>query len=659
MNSRLFIGDLYHARRVGPRRDFRYPVHMMWLDVDELNELDADRRWFGHNRPGIFSLYDRDYLGPGNSAIKEKLRRHVLDRNISLPDGRVMVLTSPRYLNYAFNPVSFYFVLDAGNQILLTVAEVNNTFDEKHLYVLDDSCRIATPHGFRYSRAKQFHVSPFFDRAGTYDFLFRFPEGGIDISIDLIRPDGPAFHARLNGKFLPLSNDSLGKLIIQYPMTGLLTMTRIVSQAAKLYMRGAPVYERPTPESTDTIGRRESKRRVPFSARVVLNALEGLSGRALDVQLPDGTTRRLGDASSESLPVRFHDWRAFRRILTDGDIGLGETYMNGDWTTPDLSAFMRLLVRNRDALDAVEDGRPLRRWLYRISGWLLRNTPRGSRRNIASHYDLSNEFFSLFLDPSMTYSSAFFETNEQSLEEAQESKYRRLCGKIGLADGDQVLEIGCGWGGFACFAARSKRCKVTAVTISKRQYEYARARVEREGLSDQVEIVLKDYRSLYGQYDKIVSIEMFEAVGYKYYRKYFSVIERLLKPEGLFAMQVISIPDQEFAHYRRTYDWIRKYIFPGGMLPSLTSISHAAARGSKLVLHDLENIGTHYAETLRRWRNRFNNERESVRALGFDIRFERMWKFYLTYCEAAFDCRYLGNLQLVFARPQLAAPPSR
>ncbi len=660
IRSRIFIGDLLHVRKAERPLSFTYPLHMLWLDLDELPALESVTRLFGHNRRALLSVRDEDYLGAEPQPIREKLSRLLQERGLSLPAGRVMLLTCARYFNYVFNPVSFYFGYDREDRLTLAVAEVNNTFSEKHLYVLDESRRLPASDGYRYARNKEFHVSPFMDLAGQYDFMFRFPDDGMDISIDLVKQNRQTFHARLTGQFLPFDATHVTKVLIRHPLTGFLTMTRILTQAARLYGRGAAVYERPVPASNDTIGKRRRANRAPLAARIVLNALETITRGRLVAHLPDGETRSFGDPNApHPIQLHFAEWRAFRKILAGGDIGLGESYMSGDWTTNDLTGFIRLLIDNKDAFKSVEDGNVLRRLGNRLLNWYRRNNRSGSRKNIAAHYDLSNDLFALFLDPTMTYSSAYFEEPEQTLEEAQHAKYRRLCEKIALQDGDELLEIGCGWGGFACYAARHATCRITAATISQEQYDYARERVEREGLEGRINVVLCDYRELTGQFDKIVSIEMFEAVGYEYYPTYFKSIERLLKRDGLFAMQAISIPDQNFDEYRKTPDWIRKYIFPGGLLPSLEAITRTATRHSRLVVQDMENIGPHYARTLALWREQFNDKIDAVRKLGFDIRFERMWNFYLSYCEAAFASRYLGNLQLVFARPQRAGRQPR
>jgi cyclopropane-fatty-acyl-phospholipid synthase len=653
MNSRIFQGGLFHARHLDHALSFGYPMYMLWLDLDELPQLDRQTRWFKHNRRGILSIRDADYLDATERPIKEKLFERLQARGIARPDGPVMLLTSPRYFGYVFNPVSFYAGYHTNGALAFAAAEVNNTFNEKHFYLLDVNARVPDEReGYRFMRKKDFHVSPFMDLAGHYDFLFRFPDNGIDIHIDLIKQNANAFHARLNGHFSEMNPTNLRRILWKYPLDGFLTMTRITMQAAKLYSRGATVYERPTPVSPDTIGHRAVAGKPPLSARLVLNALARIQQGALVMTLPNGEQQWLGESDHHApVTMAVRDWRVFKRLLMDGDIGLGETYMNGDWTTNDLTGLIQLLIDNRHAVDDVEDGHWLKQWRNRVLSWLRRNSITGSRKNISAHYDLSNDLFALFLDPSMTYSSACYESPDQSLADAQQVKYRKLCEKVELKDGDHVLEIGCGWGGFACFAAQYARCRVTAVTISQEQFDYAQARIKREGVADRVTLLLQDYRTLAGEkYDGIVSIEMFEAVGYEYYPAYFKAVDRLLKPGRRFAIQTITFPDQEFHHYRKTFDWIRKYIFPGGLLPSIEVIARVTAKHTGLVIQDLENIGLHYARTLREWRERFNDQIEAVRALGLDVRFERMWNFYLSYCEAAFASRYLGDAQIVFSR---------
>lgn len=385
-----------------------------------------------------------------------------------------------------------------------------------------------------------------------------------------------------------------------------------------------------------------------FAARLVLRRLGRLQTGTLELQVPGGATQRFGPGGGPTARLKVHRGRMFRRVVLEGEPGAGASYADGDWEADDLVEAIRLVIGNRQALSG---GTAPARWFASLLHRLRRNTVRGARRNIARHYDLGNEFFEQFLDPTMTYSAAVFEQADDDLAAAQTRKYRRLAEKGRIGPDDHVLEIGCGWGGFAEFAAREIGCRVTGITISPAQAAYATRRMEEAGLADRVEIRQQDYRRITGSFDRIVSIEMLEAVGHANLATWFAACDRLLAPEGVLAIQVITIPDQRYAEYRRGSDFIRRYIFPGGHLPSLGAIQRSLERHTSLGIEQLENIAPHYAETLRRWRRRFLERRDAVRMLGFDETFVRRWEYYLAYCEAAFGARALSDLQLVLSRP--------
>jgi cyclopropane-fatty-acyl-phospholipid synthase len=380
--------------------------------------------------------------------------------------------------------------------------------------------------------------------------------------------------------------------------------------------------------------------------RLLDRALAHLEGGTLAVTLPDGSTRRYGEGPEVRMHVRSRN--LLTRVATRGSIGLGESYVAGEWDADDLPALFELLLANADAarrrhprLHRVVTARPR---LNRRNG-ILR-----ARRNIAYHYDLGNDLFRAFLDETMTYSCAVFERDDEPLADAQRRKLRMVCDSLRLGPDDHVLEIGCGWGSFALTAAGEYGARVTGVTISREQAVLARERVAAAGLSGRVEIVERDYRLLEGRYTKVASIEMLEAIGEDQFETYFATIDRLLDPGGWACVQTILIPDQRYARYRATPDWIERYVFPGCLIPSVEAIQGALTRGSSLSLHGLEEIGPHYAETLRRWRVAFHERIGEVRALGYDDRFERIWDFYLAFCEAGFRTRWLRDAQLVLAR---------
>jgi cyclopropane-fatty-acyl-phospholipid synthase len=334
-------------------------------------------------------------------------------------------------------------------------------------------------------------------------------------------------------------------------------------------------------------------------------------------------------------------------------LGAGEAYMKGHWTCDDLPSLARILVRNVSTLDAMETGpaRLARRAAERVTAIARRNTRGGSRRNIAQHYDLSNDFFRLFLDESMMYSSAFYEREDASLEEAQIAKLDRVCRKLDLKAGDHLLEIGTGWGALAIHAARVYGCRVTTTTISAEQHRLSSERVVAAGLEDRIEVLLRDYRDIEGQYDKLVSIEMIEAVGHEYLDDYFRVCGERLAPDGVMLLQAITIADQHQEKHRASVDFIKAYIFPGSCLPSVTSMVSSATRSSDLRLADLEDLTPSYARTLRVWRDRFMGRVEDVRRLGFGPDFIRMWEYYLAYCEGGFEEGYLGCVHAAFTKP--------
>jgi len=391
-----------------------------------------------------------------------------------------------------------------------------------------------------------------------------------------------------------------------------------------------------------------------FARDLCLRVLANIKTGSLT--LHDGSeTFRFGsteDADQPHAEVHVHDRALYRQMLSGGSIATGEAYMQGTWTSPDLVAVMRLFSANLATLDMIESGQS---WLatlgLKLSHALNRNTRTGSRKNISAHYDLGNDFFKLFLDPTMMYSSALFPSADASLEEASIAKLDELCRQLELRSEDHLLEIGTGWGGMAIHAARHYGCRVTTTTISRQQYEYACDQVQQAGLQDRVTVLCEDYRNLTGRYDKLVSIEMIEAVGHAFYSNYFQRCSALLKPEGKMVIQAITIADQRYDAARRSVDFIQRYIFPGGCLPSVAVISDHLARDTDMQMVHLRDITADYALTLAHWRERFMAVQETVLRQGFDRSFIRMWEFYLAYCEGGFRERIIGTVQLAFAKP--------
>ncbi|MEI8104477.1 MAG: class I SAM-dependent methyltransferase [Actinomycetes bacterium] len=389
---------------------------------------------------------------------------------------------------------------------------------------------------------------------------------------------------------------------------------------------------------------------VPLLDRIAVasldRALRHLEGGTLVVELPDGTTRRYGSGPAVSMSI--HDNGIFRRIATRAKLGLGESYTANEWDTDDLVGLFELLLRNAEA--AAQRHTTLRRILEARPRPNRRNGFLAARRNIAYHYDLGNDLFELMLDETMTYSCGIFESADDSLADAQRRKYRRICETLQLGPDDRVLEIGCGWGGFARFASTEYGAHVTGLTISHAQATFARERNTAAGLDGRIAILEEDYRRHDGSYTKVASIEMLEAIGEREFPTYFAAIDRFLEPAGRACVQTILVPDERWNRYRKTPDWIERYIFPGCLIPSLGALTAASGAASRLQITEAAEIGSNYAETLRRWRTNFHDRIEEVRALGYDARFERTWDFYLAFCEAAFRTRALRDVQLTLCR---------
>lgn len=394
----------------------------------------------------------------------------------------------------------------------------------------------------------------------------------------------------------------------------------------------------------------ESLGKLPRPSRLALEMLNRLEGGALAVELPDNQHLRLGHGALVA-HLRVRDHAVFSEALARGDIGFAESYMDGDWDTEDLTGLLTLLSANREQLQGAIYGRVLRLIGHRLTHMLRANTRTGSKRNIEAHYDLGNDFYRLWLDPSMTYSAALFDSPDECLESAQLRKYRRILQQLDLKPGQIILEVGCGWGGFAEVAATEFDCRVLGITLSPSQLAFARERAVCGGFADKVQLELCDYRDVKGQYDHVVSIEMIEAVGERFWPTYFAQLSSLLKPGGRCVVQSITIADHLFARYRRGTDFIQRHIFPGGMLPCPKAVHQQAALAGLEIVDDFA-FGPDYGRTLSRWHEAFEARAAELEALGFAERFKRMWRFYLAYCEAGFRTGDIDVRHYTFAHAQ-------
>ena len=653
MNSKLYTGTVEHERFHPTHHHLNYDIYIYALDLAELENLDRRLPLFGYNRPRPVSLHDKDYLDPHPGSIRSKLLQRVSAQVPEKAIDRIIMVTSPKLLGYIFNPVNFYLCFDNRGQLAACVAEVNNTFGEKHVYVLSEPLDNGNGFPMRFRADKAFHVSPFNTMGGTYEFHVSDIRRELDIQIDLHRDGKHILTARLQGSPVPLTPYHHLKTVLRHPVTPHLTISRIWREAFKLrFKRKLAFFSKPVPRSPMTIRRLPPTMVQRYCMKLMLNHLSRTKSGTLHLSMPDGTRYEFGrDGNRRPTDLRVNDYRFFSRTVLGSDIGLGEAFMFDEWDTNDIPAVLGFFIRNRNTFkdgDFTESLLP--RMLEKLRFLSRANTLTGSRRNIRRHYDLSNAFFRTFLDDAMAYSCAIFNSPDDTLEKAQQNKFRAIIGKARLGPADHLLEIGCGWGGFAIEAVRQTGCRVTGITISKDQCRLARKRVRDAGMQDRIRILFRDYRKMSGRFDKIVSIEMLEAVGHAYFGTFFKQLDRLLAPEGIAVIQTITIPDQRYEVYRKSHDWIQKHIFPGGLLPCLSILTRAMTRHSTLMVDHAENIGNHYATTLAEWHTRFNAHRNQVSQLGFDRIFQRKWAYYLGSCEAGFREGALGNLQLVLTR---------
>ena len=369
--------------------------------------------------------------------------------------------------------------------------------------------------------------------------------------------------------------------------------------------------------------------------------------------IKDGKSiNKFGKPGNLSAKINILDTVFYKNIILGGTIGASESFIRGEWSSPNLTNVIRALARNTEAQDKLENlftllSQPFLKVMHKLN----ENSLRGSKKNISRHYDLSNAFFSLFLDKNMMYSSAIYKSRKTSLEDASTNKLDVICKKLNLKKTDHVIEIGTGWGGFAIYAAKNYGCKVTTTTISIEQYKFAKQKIKEAGLGKKIKVLLKDYRLLKGQYDKLVSIEMIEAVGYQFYDEYFKIIGQLLKNDGEALIQAITIKDQRYSKAIQSVDFIQKYIFPGSCIPSITAIQNSLTSSTDLVINDIRDIGHHYARTLADWRKRFLKNKQEIRKLGFDDKFLRMWLFYFAYCEGGFEEKVISDIHLHITKP--------
>ena len=642
---------------------FQYPLYVYAIDLDELKTLDSRLPLFGYNCFRPVSIHDRDYLDNGPGSIREKLFRFLKGGGCAERVSSIILITSARYFNYVFNPVSFYYCFSEDANLLCIVAEVNNTFGERHVYLPDKIDKDDYTFPVRFTTPKEFHVSPFNDISGIYEFIFSDIRKELNIRLNLHRDNELVFYAELWGDPLPLTASSHLKTLARHPFIPHLSVPRIYWEAAKLYfLRKLSYHKKPIPISAMTI------RRIPLtffqkkSMNYIFRLLKAIRQGYLIITLPDGRRETFGSKESPTrAEMNINDYSFFPRVMMGGDIGLGESFMDGKWDSPDPSDVVKVLFENRDIMaDGNFTTTVYSRLRNRILDIARENTLTGAKRNIERHYDLGNAFFNTFLDSTMTYSCALFRSPDETLEEAQKNKLNSIIQKAAIGKDDHVLEIGCGWGSFAVEAVMQRECRVTGITLSREQYDYARSLAREKGLDERITILLRDYREMTGMFDRIISIEMLEAVGYRHLETFFACCDRLLNEGGYIVLQTIIIPDDRYDDYRKTVDWTRKHIFPGGHIPSLKAIRRILTKHPAFEIAGIDDISPHYVETLRRWRSNFIKKSNMLSRMGFDSKFQRKWTYYLASSEAGFASRSLGDLQIILKKrvpPRLFRQP--
>ncbi len=645
----IYRTTVTHDRQVPVRHSFEYRSYSWYVDLDELPSLP----WWLR----AFARFDaRDHLAgrPGQS-LRDRVDAYLVDHGAALPGGRITALLQARVLGYVFNPISVFWCHDHQGEVQHVIAEVHNTYGQRHAYLLPPANKPAVV-------AKKLYVSPFNRVSGHYQVLAPRPNQKLDLVVSLHDGSKPAFVARLRGTHSPATLRHITRMQIVSPLAPLMVALRIRIQGIALWLRRVPMVPRNTAISQKDLPAIDSERwpavaTVPSGPRaaasaIVANRLLRRIGNRLPVRFayPDGSAIGAGEATSPTLIINQPD-RLARRIGRHGLIGFGESYMAGEWESDDLAGLLTVLARDMAELvpSAWQWLRPI--VLASQPHWMERSREE-DRRAVAEHYDLPSELFSEFLDETMTYSSALFDRLPASwpdLAEAQRQKIDRLLDAANVGPGTTLLEIGTGWGEL-CIRAAARGAEVRSLTLSERQVCVARRRVAAAGLSDRVQIDLRDYRDVGGNYDAVVSVEMIEAIGFHAWPEYFRMIDRLLRPNGRFAMQAITMPHDRMLASRKTHTWIQKYIFPAGLIPSTDAISEITERHTALRIVDSFSLRAHYAETLQLWRERFVQGHRTLSHMGFDEVFSRMWELYLAYSEAGFRSGYLDVYQWTFTR---------
>lgn len=655
VRSSIYIGKVSHMRKGEVENTFTYPLNMFAIDLDELPTLHETLPSFGYNKFNLLAIWDKDYLTEGSLPIKKKLLDLLEKEGCGDNIHQIILLTTPRYVNYVFNPMSTYYCFTKEGSLRCCLVEVNNTFGDKHVYVVDNPISKPTEEVIgHFQITKGFHVSPFYDLKGEYEFKFSDIRDNLLITFDM-KGENTLFHAKLKGEEkLPLTQSNLVKTSLKYPFTAWMTMPRILWQAAKLYLiKKVPFYSRPIPFDKNTI--RQSSSSLTLSEKIgrkVINSyLHSIKHGQLTVKYPDGFIAKFGDGTGPEYQMSILNNSFFTKGLWGGEVGFGESFVDHDWEVNDLAGFLTFLGQHASPKLSIAE--LPKKVIDVLRHYLRKNSIAQAKKNIEDHYDINNDMFFLFLDRRKLYSSGIYRNDEETLEQAQLNKINALIEKAHIQPIDHVLEIGFGWGGFAIEAVKKTGCTLTGITLSNNQLTYAQQLVKQEGLEDKITLKHQDYRDVQGHYDKIVSVEMLEAVGDEYLPTFFKKCAEVLKPGGLCAIQTIIYPDSIYDKYKKESDWIKKHIFPGGHLPSLKRIENIVKSDTDFHILSIEKMGKSYAKTLAEWRLNFEKNKKALMELGFDEAFFRKWVYYFSYCEAGFRMGLIDVYQILLKKDSI------
>ncbi|MCZ6503516.1 MAG: DUF1365 family protein [Gammaproteobacteria bacterium] len=673
MLSKFYVGKLRHSRGE-PRHTFQYDYWGIYLHLDEVETICNLSPFVSKERFNLLSFYRQDYL-PGNTELKDIIHRKIREETGSVFQGEIYLLATWRQLGFAMNPLSLFFCFNPNGDLEHVIAEVHNTpWNERHIYTLSskNTARESLSESSSDTRdkwqiRKAFHVSPFMPMGMQYHWLVEQSKEQLTIKLHATEADQERFSVSLKLNEVEVTRKSLHRLLGQYGWQSVSTIYRIYIQALHLWRKSAVFYPHPNSKIQEflvkadvrsSLFRSSGTRKVELIVSLFARRLVHKHFRRMvqgEIILVDNNISYTFGVPScnEKCHIYINDRNAYLKIAMGGAIGAAEGFIDGNWTTDDLTLLIRLLLRNRPVLDSMQVDLPsFKKLAFKLFHYLNRDSIKGSKKNIAAHYDLGNEFFKLFLDPTMSYSSGIFDSASQSMEQASINKIERLCNKLSLTSSDSLLEIGSGWGALAIHAATHYGCHVTTTTISEEQYKFVTTKVKALHLEDQITVLKEDYRSLTGQFDKLVSVEMIEAVGFEYLPGFFKKCSSLLKSDGEMILQTITIADEHFERAKRSVDFIQRYIFPGGALPSVNALTLAATQHSDLRSCEVEDITEHYAVTVNKWRQRFVKNIDQIKAINFDQRFLRMWEYYFSYCEGGFQERVIGCIQIRFHQPE-------